>query len=112
MILKKLNALVGKAYDAEKYHCYHFIEEVLPVPVLTEVHVDTAKGDFEKYKDRFDRIDEPVDFCIVQLGEKHIGIWYQDGIFHNDIQGVRYETQRVMKMKYKNFTFFNVRGAA
>ena len=29
-----INSVVGKQYDKENYHCWHFIEEVLDVPTL------------------------------------------------------------------------------
>ena len=105
-ILNKLNSLIGKAYNAETYHCYHFIESVLPVPKLKDVHVDTALNDISKYKDLFVEIDSPEDFCIVLLGDKHIGIYYNGGIYHADKPMVRYESMRVMKMKYKGFKWF------
>ncbi len=107
--LEKLNSLVGKEYHATDYHCYTFIQDVLPVPNLFNVHVDTAKNDIEKYKYLFEKIEEPIDFCIVLLGDKHIGIWYNGGIYHNDHGGVRYETKRVMKLKYRSFTFYKTK---
>lgn len=100
------NSLIGKAYDKDTFHCWHFIEECLPVPKLEDVHVDTAKGDVDKYLYLFKEVLTPVDNCIVLLGESHVGIWYNNGIYHNDTQGVRYESLRVMKMKYKGFKWY------
>ena len=75
-----VNTLIGKPYDKDNYHCWHFIEEVLPVPTLLDVHVDSAKGDVDKYLHLFTEMDEPKDNCIVLLGESHVGIWYNKGI--------------------------------
>lgn len=103
------NSLIGKAYDKETYHCYHFIENVLDVPKLKDIHVDTANGDVAKYIDLFTEIDEPCNYCIVLLGKSHIGIYYNGGIYHADVPAVRYETQRVLKMKYPTFKYYEVK---
>ena len=103
-----INTLVGKPYDKENYHCWHFIEEVLAVPTLKDVHVDTANDDVEKYIGLFMEIDAPVNYCIVLIGKSHIGIWYNGGIYHNDTRGVRYESMRVIKMRYPTFKYFKV----
>lgn len=103
-----MNNLIGKPYDKENYHCWHFIEEVLDVPTLSDVHVDTAKDDVEKYKNVFAEILEPTNYCIVLLGVSHIGIWYNGTIYHNDIHGVRSETLRVIKMKYASIKYYKV----
>ena len=103
------NSLIGKQYDKETYHCWHFIENVLQVPTLLEVHMDTAKDDVEKYIDLFTEINEPYNNCIVLIGESHVGIWYNGGIYHNDTHGVRYEPQRTLKMRYKTFKYYKVK---
>ena len=103
-----INTLIGKPYDKEAYHCWSFIEEVLDVPTLKDVHVDTANDDIEKYINRFTEIDKPVDYCLVLIGKNHIGIWYNGGIYHNDKRGVRYEPLRVLKFTYPSFKYFKV----
>ncbi len=104
-----MNALIGKAYDKDHYHCWHFVEEVLDVPTLQDVHVDTAKGDVEKYKGLFEEIEAPVDYCIVLLGSSHVGIYFRHNIYHNDTQGVRCESMRVLRMRYPSFQYFKVK---
>lgn len=101
-----LNSLIGKPYDKENYHCWTFIEDVLDVPTLKDVHVDSALNDVEKYKGLFEELNTPEDYCIVVLGESHIGIWYQGNIFHNDTHGVRCESYRNMKLKYRTFKYY------
>ena len=108
-LIEKLNSLVGTPYDKIHYHCYHFIESVLPVPKLKDVHVDTANDDVEKYVDLFKELKEPVNGCIVILGKSHIGIWYNGGVYHNDLHGVRHQTFRVMQMMYPTFRFYEVK---
>ena len=107
--LDKLNSLIGKPYDKENYHCYHLLSDTLDVPSLKDVHVDTALGDIAKYKDMFIQIDNAVNMCIVLIGKKHIGIYYNGGIFHNDTHGVRYEPLRVIKLRYRTFKYYKVK---
>lgn len=107
-VIKDPNTLIGKAHDARKYHCYHFIQETLDVPMLDDVSVDTAKDDVSKYKDLFTYLDTPVNNCIALLGDSHIGIYYDNGIYHNDTEGVRYEPLRNMKLKYKGIKYYDI----
>ena len=104
-----INKLVGKQYDKENYHCWHFIEEALDVPLLCDVHVDTANDDVEKYIGLFNEIETPTNYCIVLLGDIHIGIWYNNGIYHNDTHGVRYEPLRSIKYRYKSLRYYEVK---
>lgn len=103
-----INTLIGKPYDKENYHCWHFIEEIIAVPTLKDVHVDTAKDDVEKYKHIFKEITTPHNYCIVLLGASHVGVWYNGNIYHNDVHGVRAETMRVIKMKYSSIKYYKV----
>ncbi len=102
------NSLVGKAFDHVDYHCYSFIEECLDVPRLDEVAVSTARNDIHKHKGLFELIEHPEDYCIVLLGDSHVGIYYNNGIYHNDICGVRYESMRVMKLKYNKVVYYGI----
>ena len=104
-----INTLIGKAYNKDNYHCWTFIEDVLDVPKLKDVHVDTANDDVDKYIDLFTEIITPQKYCIVLMGRSHIGIWYNNGIYHNDIQGVRYETFRALKYRYPTFKYYKVK---
>ncbi len=104
-----INKLIGKPYDKENYHCWHFIEEVLEVPTLKDVHVDTAKGDVSKYKEMFEELSQPENYCIILLGRSQIGIWYRYNIYHNDTHGVRCETERVIRMRYPSLKYFKVK---
>ncbi len=107
--LQKLNSYIGTKYDKDSFHCYTYLEHCLNVPKLSDVHVDTAKDDVLKYVDMFREIDTPEPFCIVLLGVSHIGVWYKGGIFHNDDPTVRYESERVMKLKYNTLKYYEVK---
>lgn len=103
------NSLIGKQYDKETYHCYHFLQDVLHVPILDDVHVDTANDDVDKYLGLFTELDTPVNNCIVVLGTSHIGVYYNNGAYHNDVGGVRYEPLRALRLKYKTFKYYEVK---
>ena len=107
MIKKNPNELIGKIYHPHFYHCYDFILECLDVPSLEEISVNTAQKDFDDNLKHFVQIDKAIDYCIAKLGNKHIGIYYQDGIYHNDIYGVRWQNLRTMSMQY-NITYWKV----
>lgn len=104
-----LNSYIGKPYNKETYHCWHFIEEALDVPTLNDVHVDTAKGDVEKYKGLFEEISSPNDYCIALLGSSHVGIYFRHNIYHNDTHGVRCESVRNIRMRYPSITYYKVK---
>lgn len=103
------NKLIGKPYHEETYHCWHFIEEVMDVPTLSNIHVATANDDVDKYIDLFSEVKTPKDYSIVLLGRSHIGIWYKNNIYHNDIHGVRAESLRTIKMKYPSVKYYKVK---
>lgn len=107
--LDKLNSYVGHAYNKDSFHCYTYLEKCMDVPILSDVHVETAKGDVDKYIDFFTELDTPENYCIALLGESHIGAYYNGGVFHADKPMVRYESMRVIKMKYKNVRYFKIR---
>ena len=98
MIKKDPSKLIGKPYNKDTYHCYHFIEECIDVPKLRDIAVDTVTDDISKYKHLFNEISKPVDYCIALLGTSHIGIYYQNGVYHNDKQGVRFEQLRSISL--------------
>jgi len=111
-LLTNPNTLIGKKYNKDDYHCYHFIEECLSVPKLDDVAVDTVSNDIEKYRDLFTEIVFPIDYCIALLGDTHIGIYYSGGIYHNNSHGVAYQSLRVIRLNYKEVKYYMPKGEA
>lgn len=107
-LIKNPNEIIGKEYNPHTYHCYHFMEECLNVPRLEDVATDTVLDDVIKYKDMFMPIKEPIAYCVALLGDKHIGIYLNDGVYHNDTTGVRYERLRNIKRKYKTVSYYDI----
>jgi hypothetical protein len=71
--------------------------------------MESAKDDVSKYIGLFTELNTPVNGCIVLLGKRHIGVFYDGMIFHNDRMGVRAETQRALKYKYNGFKYYKVK---
>lgn len=107
-LIKDPNLLIGKAYDKETYHCYTFLEEVIGVPNLEDISVDLAKEDVARHLSKFIELKEPSPYCIALLGESHIGVYYENGCYHNDTEGVRYEPLRSLKLRYKGVKYYDV----
>ena len=106
-LLKDPNELVGKPYDSEMYHCWHFIEECLDVPKLHHIAVSTAQADFNENIPFFIEIDEPINYCLAVLGTKHVGIYKDNHIYHADRDMVKCESLRAMRRKYNTLRYFD-----
>ncbi len=102
------NYFIGREYNKDTFHCYTFLEECLNVPRLKDVAVDTAKNDIERYKNLFTEIETAINYCIIVLGDTHIGIMYGNGAYHCDRMGVRWESLRSLKLKYKKVEYFDI----
>ena len=106
-MISRLNALIGKKFDKENYHCYDFIKEILDVPSLKDVSVANAKNDIEKYSKIFTKIDVPEEVSIIEMNGMHVGICIDGShVYHNDKYGVRCESLRNIKAQYKNLTYY------
>ena len=105
-MIEVLESLLGKRYDKIYYHCWTFVEEFytklnIKVPNIKHlVHILTRDGDFSKFTRLYFREVPKYDGCMVLIGDKHIGIYYKDYIFHNDAPGVQAEREGVLKIKY------------
>jgi len=104
------NELIGMKYDKDNFHCYNFLEKVYGenIPNLKDVAVNSAKDDINQYKELFSEIKYPTAYCVAVLGDKHIGIYKNSHIYHNDIDGVRCENVRAMKLKYKDIKYYDI----
>ena len=108
MILKRdPKDLIGKPYDKINYHCYDFVSECLNMPNLQGVAVDVAKQNMDEYKPFFIELLHPVDNCVVVMGETHIGIYKDGGVYHNDRNMVKHESFRIIRRKYNKIEFYD-----
>ncbi len=107
-IIKDPNTLIGKGYNHTDFHCWTFIEECLNVPTLKDVAVATAIDDVKKLDVLFTEIEKPINNCIILIGKSHVGIYYKNGAYHNDTHGVRWESLRTLKLRYKGLKYYDV----
>lgn len=108
MVKKDPDTLIGKRYDEQSYHCYDFIVECLDVPSLDDISVATAESDIRDNTPFYKEIDIPVNYCIIVLGKKHIGIFKDGYIYHNDRDCVKAESMRTMQRKYTKMRYYDV----
>ena len=101
------DTLVGKPYDKETFNCYDFLCECTDMPSLNGIAVDAAIDNVNEYKPFFIERLEPVDYCIVILGDSHLGIVYGNGAYHADKDMVKYESFRVLRRKYNKLEFYD-----
>jgi len=101
------DTLVGKEYDADTFNCWTFIETCLDVPTIKNISIDTAKEQIEENKPFFIERLEPVNYCLVLLGDHHIGIYKDGGVYHADRDRVKYEPIRNMRRKYKTISYYD-----
>jgi len=106
-ILREPDELVGKPYDAETFHCWHFIEECLDVPRLQHLSVDRAEENINDNLPFFIEREEPMDYCLVLLGTRHIGIYKNGNVYHNDRDAVKCQPLRVLKRLYNPITYYD-----
>lgn len=112
----KVNELIGRTYDAEDFHCWTLVEELVPgAPKL-----DVIGGDYENsirefkkntpnYIDNFaDIIDKVIDGDVIVVGNNyinHAGVIYVESddilVIHNDIKGVHIEPLYQFSKRYK-----------
>ncbi len=107
MILREPDELVGKKYDEETYHCWSFIEECLVVPTLHNIAVSRAEENVNDNMAYFIEMENPLNYCIVLLGKKHVGIYVSGNVYHNDIDAVKCQPLRALKRLYPSVKYFD-----
>jgi len=106
-VIKNPDELVGTPYNKDTFHCWHFIETCLDVPKLDDIAIETAQKDIDKNKPYYVELKTPIDYCLALLCGKHIGIYYNNMIYHADRDMVKCETMRAMQRKYPIITFWD-----
>ena len=109
----KINSLIGREYNANTWHCWHLVCELVPCAPRIEASVTCVRdairaGEVPINKMEFVKI--PRNGCVVMLGSRHstmhhAGVYYNDGVVHADKVGTRYEKMEVMEKKYTYIRF-------
>jgi len=99
----KIEELIGKPYDAQDFHCWTLVEELVPNAPKVEViggSYRLAKGGFERNAETIaDKVEvqgDPQEGDIILVGSKksliHAGVLLIDSgnrlVIHNDKDGV------------------------
>ena len=98
--------LVGMPYDAMQFNCWTFIETCLDVPKIGTIVEDMAEATINENIPYFLEITKPTNYCLVILGKKHIGIYKDGHVYHNDRDMVKCESLRAMKRKYAKIAYY------
>ena len=111
---EKVNAIIGKPYDRENYHCYDVVEYLVPGAPKVQQTAITMSSIREINREHVGvvDIDEPVNECIVLLGNNdlitHAGVFYNNMIIHNESTGVRAEHISKIKQRFSLVRYSNV----
>lgn len=88
------------------YNCWSLVQDVYQTEYGVEfpdvpIDAEDIRGVMREFagsslRDQFEKIDAPVDGCLVEMGEagraRHVGVFYQGRILHNYYQsGVVFE---------------------
>ncbi len=106
-LIKNPDELIGKRWDEISYHCYDFVSECLEMPALSGIAVTMAKDNISEHKPFYRELLEPKDFCLVLMGDRHIGIYKDGGVYHADRDCVKYESIRNIRRKYQIIEYYD-----
>ena len=107
----KVNEVIGKAYDAEKSHCWNLVEYLVPTAPKLEGQASSLRISVDLFKKELDRtkltdvsIDHLKDQDIVVLGRggvfHHAGVYCNGGVVHADVHGTVWQSMADMRKIY------------
>lgn len=111
-------ALMRQPYDEATYNCAHFTVDAWYELTGNSLHEQLepllcAESEREMpghVLERFKRTDEPVTPSIVVMergdGKLHMGVWWDNGIYHITQLGVHHATLARIGMEYRNLRFY------
>ena len=109
MFEDKVNSLIGKPFDAYKYHCWSLIEDLLIDAPRIEGTAKTLAISVKHFKKalfshNLSEVSEFIDKDIIIMGKNetyfHAGVYFQGGIIHASENGVVYQPLNEMKKIY------------
>ena len=113
-MIDKINDIIGRPYDAERFNCWHLVMELQPkAPKLEVVATKIAglKNMNKKYYSGWEITTSPKDLDIVLLGMRedamqHAAVYYKGGVIHADNFAVRFESLSSIQNKYSHVKFY------
>lgn len=114
-----IDQLFFREYDPKKYHCVHFVIECSQVIYgrdytpcfigLTNSLSETIKTSRDTVH-RNKSIEKPCDGCIVLMtkydNSSHVGLYYENRIFHLDEDGPQRITLNQADIQFKRMRFY------
>lgn len=117
--MKSIDPLLNKVYDAEKYHCVHYLLEAAQylfdqdysnsfIGLTTSLHESLRTSRHTAVENK--RIKEPVDGTIVLMtninNSSHVGLFYCDRVLHLTEMGVHFLPITTLKRFYKRIRYY------
>ena len=110
----KINNLIGKPYDAEIYHCWHMVKELIPnAPDIDVVASKTTAVRYmndDEYPDwKITQSPKDMDICLMGIKDNvyhHAGVFFNGLIVHADLTYVRAEKLDIISKKYQYMRFY------
>ncbi len=105
----KVNDLIGKPFDAYKFHCWTLVEDLLPNAPKIEGTAKTLSVSVKHFKKELvshnlKEVDLLQDKDIIIMGKNdtyfHAGVFYKGGVVHASEFGVIYQPLKDIKKTY------------
>jgi len=105
------NDFVGHPFDPNSFNCWTLIESCYSnVPTIAVV-LDKAKDIVNENIETYVELTEPIDGCIALMGESHIGIYYNRGIYHADKPRVKWDRIAQINMTYGIIKYYDLKDS-
>ena len=106
-ILKEPDDFIGTPFDADSFHCWTLVEKCLDVPTLHGISVSRAEENINDNLPYFLERENPLNYCIVMLGKKHVGIYKDGNVYHADRDMVKCQPLRVLSRLYNPIKYYD-----
>lgn len=121
--MKSIDPLLNRKYDANKYHCVHFVidaakylfnadysKHFLGLTGTVNESLNASRHNFRQAR----RLDKPIDGCVVLmtnlLNESHVGLFYCQHVLHLTESGVYFQTLRTLERNCSRFRFYEAQN--
>jgi len=121
--MKSIDSLLNRKYDANKYHCVHFVVDAakylfdvdyskhfLGLTGTVNESLNASRHNFRQAK----KLEKPKDGCVVLMtnlmNESHVGLFYSNHVLHLSEQGALFQTLRTLDRNYSRFRFYEAQN--
>lgn len=120
--MKSIDPLLDKQYNADSYHCVHFVIDAGKYLFGYDYSVNflglgeplSINGAPSRHTVSHSiRVAKPDDGTVVLMNKfdngLHVGLFVSGRVLHLSETGVRYETVRTLERNYKRIRFYNAK---